>query len=1265
MTDVQDPPASGGSKTFGIHKYDPRSCLGAEQARENVRRGYEGKYEDDPLYEELGDEARIWRVMLDEGRIVDAAMLQRFRDHLDVDLVFAGLFSAVLTTFVVQTSQTPSTTGDTTIALLLELIAIQRAWANDPRVDGVASFSPPPPSPSPSPWINRCWFLSLIFSLLAAFGAVVVRQWLQEYESDITGSPKRRALVRHFRRVGLENYKVHLIVPILPMLLHVSLLLFFIGLILYVGQSDPTMSHGIIALTTLIYLLYLLTNVLPVFYPQCPYRSPLSAAGYWLRMLYPLLRPLLPSVSCPSGLQWAPLCNGVEWAKSRGRQLHHSICVIREIGRVAWQICMLCVLKMPSDYEWDSVLRQSDDLIPDSLDWAMQASPDLSIAPLVVQASAGLRYEGRNWWPLTQPRTRLLRNRILPWFYNALSTRQEVFDWAPGRENELIRMADTLLLVPVYKLQIEAQFCSCATRVFQALTLALLDLPNMPTVTPIDVARMSMTLLALGRQLYGRDVAASFTRDDVNTPLETIAKAYSLLRDTHPVTGLRLRPLIWDEAWSFLGKHGTPVEDTGHFAITLWRSQYSEAPLRDNEDRWKEDLDALFHITLQEWLYLHPDRTKDWEFAINRLLCPESCEASRKKSDFGDDASRLHSTCHAIDLYIKEDRADGNAAFDDNLGFLVVRLIGWLFTTLGYDSIDSALRTIGHSAVSAAFKSSFLVHSSLSFAGSLHANARLSTTFAVSLFWFLAKMAEASVARNYKATIAIRNALDRHATDYCEVLAEALDYDEVSVELLRQLVHTVLYDHRLAFSDISDALAASLATQLSKMTDSAFSDQPEDVMTDYLYLDALCAARAESKQVDTKFPDASRKLHSAVLSLKPTKYGTWKQQQLDRISSHRGIPLAVALALKSTHGLQALDELPFLVQDPRPDANVLVPDEAREGQDLNWYRHFTSDPDKHIRASSWDRETSLHISELVSFEEAVERMQKKDAEHAGEDERRLRGGAENDTNDDAESSASEYDRLDDQGGAEHTQSQMIARLRELGAWGVAPFKRIHRFLASVRRPRHGSSFIKLNDFDVERTAGASILPGPMRSEVDTSVPAMASEAGQGDEHGQDGEHAQDGEQDQDREQDRDGSHSRVGGHSQTEKILHVQTRGTMEGTQGTAEELCAPRDAEDEGSTSVREIPDAEKRSEQDHDDEEGSRDSEHGRDDEHGRHDEHGRDDEHGRGGDHARDGQRDRDGGQDRDSAQDRNDEQIRVGEQIQAEEIPHVQTPGTEEE
>ena len=54
-------------------------------------RGYTDKYEDDRLGEELGNDARVWRVLIDEGRDFDAAMLQRFRDHLDVDLVFVSI----------------------------------------------------------------------------------------------------------------------------------------------------------------------------------------------------------------------------------------------------------------------------------------------------------------------------------------------------------------------------------------------------------------------------------------------------------------------------------------------------------------------------------------------------------------------------------------------------------------------------------------------------------------------------------------------------------------------------------------------------------------------------------------------------------------------------------------------------------------------------------------------------------------------------------------------------------------------------------------------------------------------------------------------------------------------------------------------------------------------------------------------------------------------------------------------------------------------
>ncbi|KAL1731403.1 hypothetical protein EV714DRAFT_209064 [Schizophyllum commune] len=603
MDNPHDPPASSGSKTFGIHKYNPEYCLGDSPVvgsgaqREERRRGYEDKYEDDALYEELGDDARIWRVMLDEGRANDAAMLQRFRDHLDVDLVFAGLFSAIVTNFVVQTSQTPSNTGDTTVALLLEIIAIQRAWANDPRVEDVASFSVPPSSPDSSPWINRCWYLSLIFSLLAAFGAVVVRQWLQEYESDITGPPKRRALVRHYRRVGLEKYKVHLIVPILPMLLHVSLLLFFVGLTLYNISSAVSHVHALVARTC--------------------------------ARLRPHMRSILSTCAKP--------------VKDR---LDRALATLRDrlqCSRKAVKDSWKEVFKAPDAHEWEAVLNSSDRMIPDSLDSMAQASSDLSVTPLIVQASSSLPLDSIHYsLYFEDPRySELLRLRVLPWFVDALRSRRTVFDWAPGRENELQRMACALLLVPVSfpgKCQCLTvsweevdtnQYRTCISRVLQALTSALLDLPTTPTVTMTDVATMSMTLLALGIRLDDLDLhlhlKSKLLQDDAL--FDTITTAYSSLPKSASLAVLRLRPVIWHHAIRNLREGGWRRHKIAPFAIALWRSAYCEAAFQGGDNGRKEHLAALPCVTLQEWLYLHPNASEDVSIAIDRLLCLRSCKS--------------------------------------------------------------------------------------------------------------------------------------------------------------------------------------------------------------------------------------------------------------------------------------------------------------------------------------------------------------------------------------------------------------------------------------------------------------------------------------------------------------------------------------------------------------------------------------------------------------------------------------------------------------
>ncbi|KAF9023351.1 hypothetical protein BDZ89DRAFT_1192413 [Hymenopellis radicata] len=89
---------------------------------------YEQKYSPDAEYEKLFPKARVWRVYGDKSVKYDLEMVGGWREGLDILLVLAALFSAVVTTFVTQTCQALRVNhGEVTASLMLELIADQRA----------------------------------------------------------------------------------------------------------------------------------------------------------------------------------------------------------------------------------------------------------------------------------------------------------------------------------------------------------------------------------------------------------------------------------------------------------------------------------------------------------------------------------------------------------------------------------------------------------------------------------------------------------------------------------------------------------------------------------------------------------------------------------------------------------------------------------------------------------------------------------------------------------------------------------------------------------------------------------------------------------------------------------------------------------------------------------------------------------------------------------------------------------------------------------
>ncbi|KAF9037780.1 hypothetical protein BDP27DRAFT_1245188, partial [Rhodocollybia butyracea] len=195
---------------------------------------YKLKYPlEDERYHELGEEARVWWVCHDEATAFDNDMVEELSDSLDILLVFAGLFSAVLSTFVAQTSQSLSQDyTQLSASYLSELTILVRANMNRTAISNIpltsTTFSPA----LTDLWVNGLWFTSLTIALSVALFAVLAKQWLRQYTSIITGGTRERALIRQFHFDGLKKWHVHSLIGMLPILLHLGLILFLVGLVI-------------------------------------------------------------------------------------------------------------------------------------------------------------------------------------------------------------------------------------------------------------------------------------------------------------------------------------------------------------------------------------------------------------------------------------------------------------------------------------------------------------------------------------------------------------------------------------------------------------------------------------------------------------------------------------------------------------------------------------------------------------------------------------------------------------------------------------------------------------------------------------------------------------------------------------------------------------------------------------------------------------------------------------------------------------------------
>ncbi|KAF5353795.1 hypothetical protein D9758_010604 [Tetrapyrgos nigripes] len=253
---------------------------------------YTQKYPADEFGKEAGENARVWKVYLDEAETFDDEMLRGFRDTLDALLVFAALFSAVVTSFVISTvvNLQPDYTR-ITASLMFEQNQLFRAAGNTTALNAVPQTSVNLDTADVTTndlWINGLFFASLSLSLATALLSVLVKQWLQAYNFSLpTGNAQERAKIRQFRYLGFEKWKVPEIIGLLPIILHASLGLFMVGLSVYVSELHQSLCWIVISVTIISFLVYFGSIIIPVIHIQCPYRVPILFSLLQL-LMFPL-----------------------------------------------------------------------------------------------------------------------------------------------------------------------------------------------------------------------------------------------------------------------------------------------------------------------------------------------------------------------------------------------------------------------------------------------------------------------------------------------------------------------------------------------------------------------------------------------------------------------------------------------------------------------------------------------------------------------------------------------------------------------------------------------------------------------------------------------------------------------------------------------------------------------------------------------------------------------------------------------------------------
>ncbi|GJE90165.1 hypothetical protein PsYK624_062910 [Phanerochaete sordida] len=261
----------------------------AKELKDTMEAGWrmlEGKMK----LKDTGTTTKGWDWVEERLKRKDEAAMKNHTDDIDALLVVDGLFSAVVTGFIVYALLLlQEDTGKQTVQLLSQIadqLTTTSLLYSPPFINSTVresstssdKFTPAHSARS----VNILWFTSLTLSLASAVFGILAKQWIREYLqwSSATAGARRNILLRQIRLEQWHEWHAPFVLALIPALLEIAVILFVCGMLVLLWRLDHYVFIPVLLVVTLFLFTMAFFTLAPAVFKRCAYKSPTAMAFF-------------------------------------------------------------------------------------------------------------------------------------------------------------------------------------------------------------------------------------------------------------------------------------------------------------------------------------------------------------------------------------------------------------------------------------------------------------------------------------------------------------------------------------------------------------------------------------------------------------------------------------------------------------------------------------------------------------------------------------------------------------------------------------------------------------------------------------------------------------------------------------------------------------------------------------------------------------------------------------------------------------------------